>query len=174
MKDILEDKYPSLYSEPISIYESSRVKTRSKRRVSMYTATIKKVEDEEICLHPEEYLVYTSFYDFKKFVDFSPPTGSLLIMSTSEPYDEEGAIEAEKIENWCKYFGLKSSRIHFSGHMNGPDLIRMLEEINPHVILPIHMTAENAQLIKKKFPTRVKILEEGERFEVKPGLLSYF
>jgi ribonuclease J len=148
------------------VYEKGKTISRSKRSIWRYK-WIELIPDEEIRSNPDEYVVHLSPHDLPKIIDFSPPERSVMIVSISEPYDEEGEIEAMKINNWCDRFNLKQYHIHSSGHMSGPDVIKMIEEIDPKVVLPIHVSLANAQWLKTKFPDKVKILEEGERFEVK-------
>lgn len=146
-------------------------KTKSTMRAEP-PKSVKVVEDKEIRSHPDKYLVHAFYYDFEKIIDLQPLSNSTMILSISEPHDEEGEVEMGKIANWCNYFGLHQHYTHSSGHMNGQDLTRIVNEINPRIILPIHCKLENAILIKEKFPDRTKILKEGQRFEVREAKIT--
>jgi ribonuclease J len=168
MRKILKNnfEYDTSPENKLFVYEKeSKFTTRSGRSVLKYKS-IEEIDDEEIKRHQEKYVVHLSYYDFPKLVDFSPKDGSKLVLSVSEPFDEESELEESKIINWCKSLGMPYEYIHSSGHMSGSDLKWMVKEINPKIILPIHSTFENAQLIKEMFPDRVKILEKGQKFEV--------
>ncbi|HDM05891.1 MAG TPA: MBL fold metallo-hydrolase [Candidatus Aenigmarchaeota archaeon] len=159
---LLRDLDPSIL-DGIAIYQREKKREKVKVRLPKSVMTI---EDEEIRSHPENYIIHINYPDFQKIIDFSPSPGSIYLQSISEPFDEEGEIEAKKIDNWCKHFGLIQHRIHSSGHMSGPDFRWMVEEINPKIVLPIHSTFENSLLMKRMFPKKVRILNQEETFEI--------
>jgi len=157
----------------ICVYERrSESSTRSNRSIASYKA-IEEIGNEEIKMHPEKYVVHLSFYDFPELLDFSPPPGSRLVISSSEPFDEESELEESKITNWCTMFGMPYCHIHSSGHMSGPDFRWMVKEVKPKTILPIHASRQNRLLMREMFPDRTKLLDVGEKFEIKNGLLNY-
>jgi ribonuclease J len=174
MRNLIKEKYSSLLSKILVFEEENFSATRTKRSISKYK-NIEMIKDEEIRKNPRNYIVNLNFYEFEKLVDFSPPKGSILIINNPEPFDEESTLDETRIENWCNYFGLKSYRIHSSGHMGYSDLVWMIKEIKPKYILPIHSSNENALLMRERFGENVKILEEKRKFEIpRTNLLSYF
>jgi len=64
---------------------------------------------------------------------------SAWVRSVTEPFDEEGEIELEKVENWLKHFGLfPYEQIHASGHASRLEIKKLIEDINPKLVFPIH------------------------------------
>ena len=57
----------------------------------------------------------------------------------TEPFDEEGEIDLERVEEWLKLFDLYPyENVHCSGHMSGPDVEEMVRRIGAEYVLPIH------------------------------------
>jgi ribonuclease J len=76
-------------------------------------------------------------------------------MASSEPYNEEQAIEFDKLTNWLAHFGLPSYHIHCSGHMMPNDLKRIARAVAPKRIFPIH--TEYPELVGKILSKIAKI-----------------
>lgn len=97
------------------------------------------LKDAEISSDPGKYVLALSrAEDIIGLADLKPPTGSVFILSTSEPHTEEQVLEMDKIENWAKILGMRFHHIHASGHASGPEIIEIIEEINPRRVIPIH------------------------------------
>jgi len=92
-------------------------------------------------------VLVSSFSDMKELIDIRPRCGSNFILSTSEPYNEEQAIEFDKLTNWLDHFGLPLYHIHCSGHMMPNDMKRIAKIVAPRKIFPIH--TENPELVGK-------------------------
>jgi ribonuclease J len=75
------------------------------------------------------------------------PSDSVAILSYSEPADEEGEIELEKLLNWLRYHGTPSYRIHCSGHIYMKDLKSIVESVGPDDIYIVH--SEYPEALKK-------------------------
>jgi ribonuclease J len=76
--------------------------------------------------------------DFKELVDIRPNAGSVFVLSTSEPFNEEQEFEFERLRNWLDHFGLPMYHIHCSGHIMPSELKASIEQINPRRLFPIH------------------------------------
>ncbi len=79
-------------------------------------------------------------------MDFEP-SGGTYIYSASEAYDEEQKIDHQRLVNWLNHFGLKmvgglpgaeKGPYHASGHIDGPALEGVIEQIGAERILPVH------------------------------------
>jgi len=75
------------------------------------------------------------------------PRGSMAILSHSEPADEEGEVELEKLLNWLRNYSIPSYRIHCSGHIYMKDLARVVDEVRPRDVLVVH--SEHPDVIKR-------------------------
>ena len=71
----------------------------------------------------------------------------IAIFSNSEPFDEEGEIDYNKIVNWLSLEMIPSIRIHSSGHISPLDLKELVNTINPRDVMVIH--SEYPNLIKR-------------------------
>jgi len=93
----------------------------------------------ELRRHPEEYVVRTDFFDMSELLDIMPDGKSKYIRSTCEPFDDKMEFNEAIIDSWLDHFKIKKTdTIHCSGHAPGPDIERIIEEIKPKKIIPIH------------------------------------
>lgn len=93
--------------------------------------------------NPEDYIFRCDFFEFKELIDIKPETG-IYIKSSTEPFDEQMEIMEDKANCWLDLFNFKVMKgFHASGHANGQELLRMVREINPEKVYPIHTTNGN-------------------------------
>ena len=128
----------------ISVYK------RVKKRYNQYE---RKVFDEyqtldarDIKNNQSKYLLVSQFQDLRELIYIKPDNGCY-IYSSSEPFNEESEIEFDRFSNWLDHFALPMYHIHASGHIMPLALRRMLEEIKPKIIIPIH--TEHANMFAK-------------------------
>jgi ribonuclease J len=104
------------------------------------------VDAKQIRRDPGAYIVCISYWDIVNLVDFEPDGGTY-IFSSSEAYDEEQKIDHQRLVNWLNHFGLKmvgglpgaeKGPYHASGHIDGPALEELIENIGAERILPVH------------------------------------
>jgi len=97
------------------------------------------VDYTELRDNPSEYVVRTDFFDMTELIDIRPNEKSKYIRSTCEPFDEKMEFNEQIVDSWLSHFNVKKTgTIHCSGHAPGPDLVRIIEEINPKRLIPIH------------------------------------
>jgi len=95
-------------------------------------------EQEELRKNPSGYVLLTAFYRWKEIQEVQPPPGSLFILSTSEPFEEEAEIEFRRLMNWLNIYGIQATQIHTSGHAFPEDLRRIVDLIEPKRLIPVH------------------------------------
>lgn len=83
-------------------------------------------------------ILVLNFYDFNELTYIKPISGSIFILSQSEPFDEEGVIDFEKLKNWLEFMGLPMFSIHCSGHADPFSLKRIIETLSPAKTLIVH------------------------------------
>ncbi|MHA2143482.1 MAG: MBL fold metallo-hydrolase [Candidatus Thorarchaeota archaeon] len=94
---------------------------------------------EEVAKAQEEYVVTCGFYEINILHDLAPGKKSCYIWSRSEPFDDEGKFELERVKNWLNHFGLgEPLSLHCSGHMSGPEIKDLIERAQPEIVIPIH------------------------------------
>ena len=102
------------------------------------------VKAEEISEKQENYLLILGGLDqVLELVQIRPRPGSGLVVSTSEPHDEEQEIEWAKFERWVNLLRLDLRIAHSSGHADRESLIGIINEIGPRILIPVH--TENPQ-----------------------------
>ncbi|HAA82242.1 MAG: Hydrolase of the metallo-beta-lactamase superfamily-like protein [Thermotoga sp. 47_83] len=108
---------------------------------------------EEINLHPEKHTMVAGYWDFPHILDLDERVlnGAVYIHSTSEAYTEEQEIDARRFMNWLRYFNIVpfgirevngnivfTKEFHASGHVSPQGLEKILNELNPDYIVPVH------------------------------------
>ena len=93
---------------------------------------------EELRKDPSRYILSVTIYGPGDLRKLHPPSGSIYILSSSEPVDEEREITFERVMNWMEYFGISVFHIHSSGHATPIDLREIIERVDPEYVIPIH------------------------------------
>lgn len=88
------------------------------------------------------------------------PTSGVYLHSSSEPFNEEGEIDAERMDNWINLFGLVRLHAHCSGHAPVSDLNSIINEVEPKTLIPIH--TEHPELFVAFHPNRVRLARLAE------------
>ncbi|MEM4573183.1 MAG: MBL fold metallo-hydrolase [Candidatus Caldarchaeum sp.] len=97
-------------------------------------------------------LVLSRAEDIITLSDIKPDRDSPFVLSTSEPHSEEQVLEMDKVENWAELLGLRLFRIHASGHASQQALLKIVEEIDPRKVVPVH--TEHPEHFTKLMPGR--------------------
>jgi ribonuclease J len=99
---------------------------------------------------------------FTELIDIRPSPGSHFIHSMSEPFSEED-INVEMMNRWLDHFQLKYHQIHASGHCQSKDLTRIINQIQPKRVIPIH--TEHPEMFKKLFKNlTVELVDKGKSY----------
>jgi ribonuclease J len=123
------------------------------------------IDSEELRKDQGRYVVAFSMPDFKELVDIRPDAGSMFVLSTSEPFNEEQEFEFERLRNWLDHFGLPMYHIHCSGHIMPSELKTNIEQIKPRKLFPIHTEYPGlyakyvSDAAKIESPTRGRVYE---------------
>nr|MBC7245808.1 MBL fold metallo-hydrolase [Chloroflexota bacterium] len=105
------------------------------------------VGPSEVSAHPGEYILCFSLWDANDLLDLQGIEGGVYIYSNSRAYDEEQAIDLERLRNWIRHFELRMEgdpddpqhlSLHASGHATGPQLRDFVRQVRPHTLIPIH------------------------------------
>jgi len=82
----------------------------------------------------------TSKLDFNHLAELIDirPRGGHFIHSTTEPFDEEGEMQMDVLQNWLRHFNLTLHHPHSSGHASSSALRSMVTGVKPKHLLPIH------------------------------------
>ena len=96
------------------------------------------VKADYIHKHQKEVVIALGYYDMPDLVDLRPEKGSIYIKSASEAHNEEEQIDLNRLGNWLSHFGLGYKHVHASGHAPGTDIAKMINEVKPRLLIPIH------------------------------------
>jgi ribonuclease J len=122
---------------------------------------------------PEKYLLCFSFFDLKHLLDIMPQGGSY-IYSSSEAHSEEQEYDFVRLDQWLRFFSLTPSGFkmegdppkpqfvkgfHASGHLSQADLVKVIEEIDPDKIVPIH--TQHPEWFKEQFENTITVPVDG-------------
>jgi len=131
----------------------------------------------EIRENQENYILCFSFYDMPHLLDIMPDGGTY-IYSSSEAFGEEQVFSFLRLWNWLQHFGFEvygfkvdrygrpifEKGFHSSGHISREELRKVIEEIDPDCVIPVH--TEKPELFKWAFGEKTILLKNGESWEV--------
>jgi len=154
---LLDSEIPDIaLDDSLYIYQKTTARspdTWVRNMVSDYDNKVVLAED--VGSAQDEYILCFSFFDLNELPGIRPAAGSLYVYSSSEPHDEEQEIDFRRLHEWLRYFSIKSTGLpveengewqmpeaekglHASGHACGPDLLDIVREINPEILIPVH------------------------------------
>ena len=161
--------------DPIGIYSE----LKSRERIKWESEVVEKrwggryIDPLSIRRSPEKHLICLSFFDLKHLLDIKPD-GGVYIYSSSEAHSEEQEFDFQRLSQWLYFFNLTSvgfkmtgdppkpefiRGFHASGHLSQNDLIKVIDEIDPDKIIPIH--TQHPEWFRATFPKTVTIPADG-------------
>jgi len=100
---------------------------------------------EDIRKNQHNLIMDIDFTQFTELIDIQPCAECHFIHSMSEPFSEED-IQDTVMHNWLNHFHMRFHQLHASGHMSKPELIDMVNTIQPKHAYAVH--TENQKLFK--------------------------
>jgi len=109
----------------------------------------------DVTRNQDRMVLCFSFFDVNELAAIQPAPGSLWVSSTSEPHDEEQAIDLRRLRSWLERFAFRSlglpvpsgddleipeaeRGLHASGHAYPEDLLEIARAIAPALLVPVH------------------------------------
>jgi ribonuclease J len=127
---------PAADSEDILVFQRNKKQYYKWERQILDHKNV--VDATEVNKLQERLILATSFSDLKELIDIRPRYGSSYVLSSSEPFNEEMEIEYDKFVNWLDHFGLPMFHIHCSGHIMPTEARKVIAEVKPRILFPIH------------------------------------
>ncbi len=153
---------PKITDESIVVYKP-RVKTGSysgsdydKADNEVFDKSATVWSSEDVKKNESSVIMTLGSYQIEELIDIRPGKG-IYLHSSSEPFNEEGEIDEERMEHWMKRFGLVRLHAHCSGHASGKDLNYIVNEIGPKSLIPIH--TEHPELFQTFHSNKVRLGE---------------
>lgn len=160
---LLESNIPDLAKEDtFAIYQE----TTASKTPALWLRNISQEYSNRIVLAKDvtsnqgDFILCFSFFDLNELPSICPEPDSLYVYSSSEPHNEEQKQDFWRLHHWLKHFGMqgvglpvekrkddKESEwevpeeergLHASGHACGPDLLRIVRDIRPERLIPVH------------------------------------
>ena len=93
---------------------------------------------KDIKTDPSKYIFRCDPFELRELIDIKPEKG-IYIRSLTES-EENDYQDRQTANTWIKHFNLKlfEKGMCTSGHASGPEILQMIEEINPEKVYPIH------------------------------------
>jgi ribonuclease J len=160
LPDMAQDEHLVVYADVKSAPRPWEERLRNRYRREGRLIGAPDVRDD-----PGGYILCFSFFDINDLVDIDPQGGTY-IYSSSEAYNEESVLDLWRLRNWLRTFEVEfigdpdrkeeHRELHASGHASGADLLSMIKQIYPQVLIPIH--TEKPELFAKSLTgTRIKV-----------------
>lgn len=119
-----------------------------------------------------DFILCFSFWEINELIDIQPERG-IYIYSGSEAYNEEQRLDLERLRNWLSYFGMdfrgdpeslqERNLFHASGHASGKELLEIIKQIKPDILIPVH--TENPEFFAQNLKgeeIKICLPEEGK------------
>lgn len=116
-----------------------------------------------------KFCIYiTSFQDFERVKKHLPKElNGAFISSSVDPYSEEYRHKTKEISRELRKIGIPTYKIHASGHAKPHDIIKLVQEIKPERIMPIHTKfAEFFMKLFKNYDIKVILPNLKEPIEI--------
>ena len=136
---------PKLAKGNVVIYR--RNKKRYEKWEEEVSAKAEVITSEDLTASPKRYVVATTLSDMEGMVGVKPSPGSVYILSSSEPYNEEMELDMQRLIEWLDFYGMPLYHIHVSGHIMPQQLRSLVGGIGARRVAPIH--TEHPELFLK-------------------------
>jgi ribonuclease J len=127
------------------------------------------IEPDELKKNGADYILCFSFWDINELIEIDPDPGAVYLYSSSEAFDEEQKLDIVRLRNWLDRFQIQPIGVpdadtgkplkgeegfHASGHITGPDMLRLIETIDPGVVIPVHTELKNREFFRRNIKSK--------------------
>jgi ribonuclease J len=158
-------KLPGLDDESIAVYK--REKKRFEDWEEQVSSNARVVSASDLAKSQRRYVLAASLSDMEGMIGVRPEGGSVYVLSSSEPFNEEMELDMQRLIGWLDYYGVPLYHIHVSGHIMPQELRELVASINARKTVPIH--TEHPELFAKFSglgSDRVKVPKVAEPIEI--------
>jgi ribonuclease J len=114
------------------------------------------VKAEQVAKQQSKYMLFMEFFDLTELLDVRPNLNSLFIHSLTEPFNEEMAMDFNRMLNWLEKFKIPLKHAHASGHADAKQLKKIAEFIKPKQLYPVH--TDKPEMFKKLIGKKVRVV----------------
>ena len=118
---------------------------------------------QRILANGSSFLLFTSnrISILLQFKEKPRDINGVFVYGRSEPYNEEAEFTFRKLQNWIRICNMTFDTAHTSGHASHTNIAKMIEIIDPALVIPIHM--EHPELFKM-IASRVYLPVENQKY----------
>jgi len=142
------DRFPSPFALPhLGVYADPKASLKPWEGELRQRWQSRTVGPADVSARPGDYILCFSLWDANDLLDLVGVAGGAYLYSNSRAYEEEQAIDLQRLRHWVGHMGLsfhgdpddpRASPLHASGHAPGPDLLRLVLDVRPRTLIPIH------------------------------------
>jgi ribonuclease J len=131
----------------------------------LFTSGVKVLDAAAVRADESRYLLQLFYWDINELVDLKPGAGSVFIHSNGEPLGRfDPAFEL--FARWLDAFGLKLESVPSTGHAAHADLLAVVKQIAPAILMPIH--SRTPELLEVEGQKRI-LPELGAKYDIVSG-----
>lgn len=97
---------------------------------------------QDLVNKPHKYVVSMNMWEINSLLDIKPKD-AIWIKSSCEPFTDDMELDEERKKNWLKKFNIKEYYAHASGHASGKEIKKMIKDLNPKHVIPVHTEHSN-------------------------------
>jgi ribonuclease J len=156
-----------LGSRNIMIFEKDKKSTYEWEKCLFVKYPKKIIDALEVKGMQEKAILAASLTDMLAMPVIDPMPGSIYVLSSSEPFNEEMEISYDKLIAWLSKYGLPVFKVHSSGHATIHDLVEAISTVKPKKVYLVH--TENPMLYSRfieKLGFDVVQPEEGHQYQL--------
>lgn len=160
-----DDSVPRLDDKSILIYWEHGASSENWEKAIKEKYPEKLVYPQQVGKNQDKAICCFSFWDVNELAYIKPVPGSAWIYSSCEPFNEEMQIDAERLGNWLKMYGVallgdpkadEKNPFHVSGHACRSDLLKLIDIIRPQTVIPVH--TEKPELYAEALKGRCEVI----------------
>lgn len=128
----------SLKSENVLVFRKEKKGTHAFEDHLEENYSDRIVSAEDVKNMQKTAILAASLSDMLALPTIEPSAGSVYVLSSSEPVDEEMEISFERLKAWLARWGLPMFQVHASGHATAHDLRNAVETVSPKKVFVVH------------------------------------
>jgi ribonuclease J len=126
------------------------------------------VDYRDVKANQKNFIFFCSDFKLQDLIDIKPDSGASYIRSLTEPFDLEMELKEEQVKNWMVHFGILTRdqdwyQVHVSGHGDGTQIKKVIEESNSKKLIPIHTQHDEYH---KKWHSNVVTVNQHQNFQL--------
>ena len=159
---------PSMDDPAILVYAKYEASSNNWKKMLKGAYESRMMNARQVSESQDKAICCFSFFDVNELAYIRPVAGSTWIYSSCEPFSEDMQLDFDRLGEWIKLFDMgfpsgdprqdESNPFHVSGHACREHLLKVIDIIDPQVVIPVH--TEKPDLYAQSLAGRKVILPE--------------